>query len=373
MALCRRELLRGVGLLGVMLAGSPAFGQVNAAVIPLRLGRSRIIVDAVIDGAQPVPLILDTGAHISLIAESFAKSHKMREVGRTPAVIAGTRDRFPVVEAKKVVITGGVDVGSVAFAVLPVPALGEGSVGSISGGLVTILDSQMDFPNSRILIFPNGGPPRTGWTRHDRGIVRERTGTAYLDATAMICGTKVAVRLDTGSPTPLLLSSATLRRVVPGASALNWSPVVGKDGAARLVRLPGPLAIGDLQVDRPLVRLRNGDEAFGKDLVGYPVIRQLDIATATKEGAFYTRANGLKPDPRDYNMSGLYVGRRGAELFAEQVGKGSPAEAAGIRVGDPLAGLDFRPMITALNGAEGQTVKLSVAGRRVELILRDYL
>lgn len=373
MVLCRRDMLIGAGTVGVLLATSPAIGQINAAAIPLRLGRSRMIVEAVIDGAEPVPLIVDTGAHISLIAEPFAKARKMKEIGLTPAIIAGTRARYPVVEAKKVVIAGGVDVGSVAFAVMPVPALGEGSVGSISGGLVTILDSQMDFPNSRILIFPDGGPARSGWTRHDRGITRERTGTAYLDATATIAGVKVAVRLDTGAPIPLLLSSATLRRVAPDAAALNWAPVPGRNGVARLVRLPATLALGDLQVARPLVRLPNGNENFGHDLVGYPVIRQLDLATVVKEGAFYTRPNGLKPEARDYNMSGLYIGRRGTGLVAEQVGRGSPAEAAGIRPGDRLAGFDFSAMIAALNGPEGQTVKLTVDGKSVDLVLRDYL
>lgn len=369
-----RRLFLSTAMSGTAVAiAAPTLAQPRAAIVPLRLERTRMLVEAVIDGAAPVPLIVDTGAHISLISDRFARERKLREVGKTPAIIAGTRDRYPVVEANRVVIDGGVDVGKIAFATMPVPGLGAGSVGSISGGLVTILDSQFDFPNRRLLIFPDGGPSRAGWFRHDRGIERERTGTAYLDARVTIGGRPVDVRLDTGSPSGLLLSETTLRRVVPDAQSLNWSPTPTRDGFARMVRLPGSLTIGTLVVDRPMVRLPSRDERFGHDLVGYPIIRRLDLATAVKEGVFYTRPNGLDADDRDYNRSGLYVGRRGAALYAQAVGRGSPAEAAGIRTGAALAGMDFSAMIRALNGPAGSKASIVVDGRPVDLTLRDYL
>jgi C-terminal processing protease CtpA/Prc len=76
-------------------------------------------------------------------------------------------------------------------------------------------------------------------------------------------------------------------------------------------------------------------------------------------------------------MSGLWIDRDGARIVAGAVGRGSPAEQAGIRVGDQLGGRSFGDLIAALNGPAGSSLSLDViqASKRhtVNLILNDYL
>jgi C-terminal processing protease CtpA/Prc len=76
-------------------------------------------------------------------------------------------------------------------------------------------------------------------------------------------------------------------------------------------------------------------------------------------------------------MSGLWIDQRGGVLLAGRVGKGSPAEKAGIVPGDRIAGMTFGPMIARLNGRAGLEVSLQVtrggAKRDATLVLEDYL
>jgi C-terminal processing protease CtpA/Prc len=59
------------------------------------------------------------------------------------------------------------------------------------------------------------------------------------------------------------------------------------------------------------------------------------------------------------------------------VGKGSPAEQAGIATGDRIDGMEFEPLIGRLNAGPGEQVSFAVdrggARRDVTLVLRDYL
>ena len=369
----RRGVLQCVGASALAIsAGVKA--QIRAVAVPLRFGKTRLLVDATIDGGAPNPIIIDTGAHVSVISREFARARRLSSVGRLPASIGGRRDVYDLVQARKMVLSGGVDVGTVAFAVVQPTTLGDEAPASISGGIFTIMDSEFDFAAGRLLIFPDGGPSRAGWTRHENGIVSRGGGTRYIFADAIAGTVPVKLALDTGAPTALSLSEAVLRRAAPSWESLNWSPA-HKNGSKvqRIVRMPAPFSIGALRLDRPLVRVWGESEFFDKGLVGLPLIRQLDLATSVRDGALCTRPNGYVPDGPRYNMSGLWVDRRGERLVAGSVGRGSPAEAAGIKVGDEIGGLPFAPMIARLNGPAGSTVNLTAGGRPVALTLRDYL
>jgi len=76
-------------------------------------------------------------------------------------------------------------------------------------------------------------------------------------------------------------------------------------------------------------------------------------------------------------MSGLWIDQKGREIVAGRIGKGSPAERAGIAPGDRIEGFAFGEMIARLNGPLGNRVALRVhrggSARDVTLVLEDYL
>jgi len=142
-----------------------------------------------------------------------------------------------------------------------------------------------------------------------------------------------------------------------------------------IVRLAKPLAIGAMKMERPLVTLdmETHDSLFGSALVGLPLIRRLDLATQVKDAVLWTRPNGGAYSEPSYNMSGIWVDREGSKLSIGAVGKGSPAEKAGLKVGDVIGGPPFQPLIAALNGPAGSSATFAVEGRTVTLTLEDYL
>ena len=113
-------------------------------------------------------------------------------------------------------------------------------------------------------------------------------------------------------------------------------------------------------------------------LIGLPLISLFDIATEAGPGKIWLARNTLKPAADPYPRSGLWFDRKGADTFVAVVGQGSPAEAAGIRVGDVVTMPATMPAaIKLVEGDAGQVVSLSIRrnGAVIErrLTLADYL
>jgi len=184
--------------------------------------------------------------------------------------------------------------------------------------------------------------------------------------------------LDTGAPGNPLFFAKVARKAGVDLDSQNWSPATTNGKEARNYRSPVPLQIGGLTIERPLIRVTDQIANFIEDgLIGLPTIQRLDLATEVKAGRLWTRPSGLPAEPDEYNMSGLWIDRKGDAIVAGLVGKGSPAEKAGIARGDRLEGYAFGQMIARLNGRVGQQVALSVTRggqkRDVNLMLEDYL
>ena len=133
-----------------------------------------------------------------------------------------------------------------------------------------------------------------------------------------------------------------------------------------------------MTIERPLVRVTDEVPNFVEDgIIGLPIIQQLNLATEVKAGRLWTRPSGRPAEPDGYNASGLWIDQKGQQLLAGRVGKGSPAERAGIAPGDRITGMAFQPLIARLNGRAGDRVDLAVSRggvqRTLTLTLADYL
>ena len=76
-------------------------------------------------------------------------------------------------------------------------------------------------------------------------------------------------------------------------------------------------------------------------------------------------------------MSGLWLDGEGTQVTIADVGTGSPAAAAGLKVGDKLIGAEIRALIRQITGPAGTKVPLTVeqggTRRDVVLTLAPYL
>jgi hypothetical protein len=378
-AIGRRGFLVGLG--ATMSLAAPVRGQPVAPRmwrIPLTLTQSRVVIDCSIAGQGPYPFVLDTGGTIGLIAQSLVDRLKLRKLGLSPLRLKIGRKPYPIYEATDVVFGGQLRQPSAAFAGVEQLNFRDGAVGSLAAGLLTAGNSEIDFEARELRIYPDAAPERTGWIRSDKAIVSygNRNGSSFLLADATLGGKAFRFGVDTGWPSAMQIYRKTAEAVGIW-DAPRWSPT-GQGGKARLVRAPA-LGLGGATIDGVLLAIVETPEwdLFDEGIIGLPILKLFDMATAPAEQALYLKRNRLTAEPERYNRAGLWVDRDGKDAKIAVVGAGSPAAGAGLKPGDRLIDVDFGALVEKMFGPAGTHLALTVedaAGRRqLDLVLADYL
>jgi serine protease Do len=200
-----------------------------------------------------------------------------------------------------------------------------------------------------------------------------------------IDGQPYRLAVDTGAPGSILL----FPRAAARSGLFDGRPyapqIVGGFGGysrklGRRVRAT-KLEFGPLALKRPFVTVMDPKEtmSFGLDgLIGLPIISLFDVATEADAGKIWLARNSIKPTAEPYGRSGIWLAPKGTDTVVTEVGTGSPAAAAGVRVGDVLVGpKELGEAIKLLSGNAGQEITLSfrrdgaVAER--SMTLADYL
>ena len=374
----RRDVLLGCGSALAFLA-IPRSALAAAARIyrvPIRLQSGRLAVSCMIEGKGPFELGIDTGSLTSIITADLAKRLDLKQHGVTPLGIAGRYQNFPMFEAREIIFGSAFRQERVLFAGIDFP-LGRDVVGMLAAGCLTTMDAELDFSAMQWRLYPDGGPDRTGWVAHERAIQTNDVGSPHLYGQVSLGGQKLRCLFDTGAPGSISIFSKVARKCGIDVDRQNWSPVMAGGKPRRLYRASAPIEIGGLRIERPLVLVEDEFPNFIEDgLVGLSLIQRLNLATEVQAARLWTRPNGNPGRPDRYNLSGLWIDEKGRDIKATMVGRGSPAEQAGIVAGDRIDG-EFRDLIRQLGGRPGDPVSLAVVRgsqrREVTLVLREYL
>jgi len=257
-----------------------------------------------------------------------------------------------------------------------------------------------DCPKGAVGCTPLDDGPRT--RRHYRsyvqafdlrGLTGEQAGrlqagqaagvSSRLFGPVQVGGVELDVVWDTGAPHALSVPESVGRQLGLMDADRPYAPVpsTGIHGlASRPARL---LAAPRLQVEeeqfegvRAIVRM--DDDTAGATILGFPILRCLDLALADEGRFFGVRRNNLQPVNLGYSLAGVWIDEARGGVRVSEVGTGSPGAEAGLRPGDVITNLGgFSSALTALRGPEGSCVPVTVSrhGRTesVELRLRDYL
>lgn len=374
----RRELMAG-GLLA-LLAGGSAAAQSPAVVAKIRLEGGRLLIDALLNGRGPYPFIIDTGAVVSGVVETTAKDvglKKLRDVK-----LKG--ETFPLYAADEMILGGAVRQEGVALAGLR--RLGGGT-GLLAAGLLTVFDSELDFDAGQWRVYPQGAGERTGFTAIPSSLPDHpgANGSRRIRSDALYGDKPLDLLWDTGAPRPLKLDHDIAKRLGLWDDNRPWCPipVTGITGTlptpGRLVRAAQPIRIGSLAFEDQLVAVGAPDHpkaSWGSSedgLLGLPILQRMNIAVDAKARRILIKANAVPAPEQRYNVSGVWLDRASGGATVGQVGRGSPGEQAGLKVGDRLVG-DWGQLLSTLSGPSGVEVAVEVAGRgQVTLALRDYL
>jgi membrane-associated protease RseP (regulator of RpoE activity) len=202
--------------------------------------------------------------------------------------------------------------------------------------------------------------------------------------TVAVDGQPFRLLIDTGSPGEITLYPEAARRTrFWNDATIPYAPVRargvgGQAGISRLVRA-GQAQLGPVTFDRPLVRLDGGmrGQQSTDGVIGLPLIRGVNLATDVRRRRVLVQANRLPPDRARASLSGIWVDQLDGALVVADVGRGSPAAAAGIKPGDRIEGMDFASLIRKLGGKPGAMVELSIMRQGQSIPLRfklaDYI
>lgn len=362
MGLHRRHLLAlAAATAGVGLTG-PARAQ-TVIEAPIRLEGGRVLIDVTLNGAGPHPFAVDTGAELSGIRLALAEQLRLPELRRVR--LGG--GQFPFFGVDELILGGAVRQTDAGLFGLEGDRLG--AEGLIAAGMLTSVDSELLFEAGVWRLHPAGAPDRTGFSHLENGTIeaaRQNGLSSRLFGSVQINGRPERVVLDTGGPRPLTISRDRAEDLGLWDDARPWAPYLQSNirGASsepsRLVRLER-LNFGGQTYDNILVGLNAGQNIGGETILGLPVLRTLDLSIASSDRTIWVRRNGLTPDSPGYGLSGVWLDDAPGGARVAAVGTGSPAAAAGVRVGDRVVGAGtFREALDRFRGEPGQQVQVEL-------------
>lgn len=362
MSLHRRRLLAlAAATAGVGLTGPTRAQSVIQA--PIRLEGGRVLIDVTLNGIGPHPFAVDTGAELSGIRLALAEQLGLPELRRVR--LGG--GQFPFYGVDELVLGGAVRQTDAGLFGLEGERLG--AEGLIAAGMLTSVDSELLFEAGMWRLHPSGAPDRSGFSRLEEGTIeaaRQNGLSSRLFGSVQINGQAERVVLDTGGPRPLTISRDRAENLGLWDESRPYAPYLQSNirGASsepsRLVRLER-LTLGGQTYENVLIGLNAGQNIGGETILGLPVLRTLDLSISSSDRTIWVRRNRLTPDSTSYGLSGVWLddARGGARVAA--VGTGSPAAAAGVRVGDQVVGAgSFREALDRFRGEPGHEVQVQL-------------
>ena len=334
-------------------------------VVPMRLKDGRIELDLKVNGKGPVPFVLDTGAHGSVVDLAYAQESgltlgdEVRVGSPGGGGIAGKRVTMARLEIGGLTVK---DVPAVAFAPWPFPASPAAARGVLSpyglGGLLV----EIDYPGKRV-VFRRGslgepdGREVFGWDR-TRGLP---------EIPITVAGKAIAAHLDSGASAGLSLPGQVASEL-PLASPLaevGRARLVDRELVVRSAQLAGEVRIGRYVLDRPEVDFVD----IGRDLanVGPTILSQLTIVLdpANSRMKLVGPEDGrlvAAPRPKRYGMRF----RSPDALEVESVVPAGRAEKGGLRAGDRIVAINGKAADGMTEAERGEALKASPLKLRVQ-------
>ena len=327
-------------------------GGAGQTTVPFRLVNNHIYADVSVNDSKPLLFIFDTGGH-SLLTPATARELRVSVKGSQTS-------------------TGG----GAGFA-----QSGEGRVQSIRIGGATITDqpiSAIDFASAAIEGVDVKG--MVGYEFFARFVTRFDYGAhtitfidkAHFDPAK--AGTPIPIVLfdqlpqlqgsydgipatfciDTGNRATLILTvpfvaEHDLRARAAGIDAMTGWGVGGPTYS--YVTHGGILKLGDVEIDHPLALMsidKGGSgaaDAFGNN-VGGGVLKRFVVTLDYDHYRMYLKpVRGPIADLDTFDRSGLWINGAPDGFKIVNVTKGGPAEAAGLKSGDVITGVDGEPAL----------------------------
>ena len=368
-------------------------GGVTETTVPFQLINNHIYTAVSINGSKPLNFIFDTGGH-DILTPATAKMLGVKPMGSQTAAGAGdslAQSGVAKVEAIKV---GAATLTNQPISVLQFSNASEGvdEQGMIGYEFFARFITRFDYGKHQITFID-----KKHFDPKDAGTpVRFRFYHQFPEVLGSYDGIAGRFGIDTGARTPLSLTrpfaekNHLRERETNGIEALTgW----GVGGPTRGFVFRGKdLQLDGLTIASPLTEFSidkggaGGVDAFPNN-VGGGVLKRFVVTLDYDHQLMYLKPIQGKVDDLDtFDRSGMWINGAKQGFKIVDVGKGTPADVAGLHAGDVITAVDGQP-VSAIhlydlrkrlrNDAVGTTVTMTVtrdgATRTAKLTLRDLL
>lgn len=315
-----------------------------------------IWVRASIEGAPPADFLFDTGASATVVDSGYAAKIGLATEGDGQIQGAGGAGHVALAKlgSLRVGDEDGVELGARTVAVIPVsaalgPALWRDFAGILGSDVIREFVVTVDYERQRL-------------TLADPAEFRYEGAGAKLDFT-LVGGVPVVpmklddridgnFRLDLGGSGGVVLQSAFAAahgfRAAHAVSAAGSG--FGGHYPIRSFRTKS-LELGPLRWEDPIVTVADAgagvlaDRSFA-GLIGNQVLERFRCTFDYAHDVVYLEPSGRASEPDPFTRVGVMLARDAGLAHATQVLAGSPAERAGLRVGDTVRTIDGQPVAT---------------------------
>jgi hypothetical protein len=331
--------------------------------------------------------LIDTGADGTIIDAAFA-----RRLGLKPSGTASIQRSYST-EESTVVTAEHVRVGQKEFSDVPLVIedlsnLSRTQTSSISGvlgtDLLATMTLELSYSSGTAKVIPDTGGSGTLValkTVRNRYFVPVRIGPATFD---MLLDSGTNMTAFSNSAWQTLPSSWRPGNLVQGIQSSGSPPVAGI--ACLPVLYLGGLAQREMTLRNHPVRVimppQSGsfaDPAFAGALGG-DILERFEVILDLRHAAMYLKPDaGFRPDPYEFVTVGIQFYKADANAFSVvAVWRDSPAEAAGVLIGDRIlsvngrsaADLDLETFAGQLHGAPGTPIVIQAERGARKLTLR---
>lgn len=353
----------------------PASGR---ASVPFRLLNNHVIVSARVDGRGPYPFLVDTGGH-DILTPVTARTLGIGSEGHASGGGSGEATTINGYAQVGSIEVGGASLrDSVALTLDFSPADVEGLVlgGMLGSEFLERFVVEFDYGQGTLTFID---PARFSATD------RRRAGTAltmeFYDHMPQVAGTfegrPAVFNLDTGSRADVSITApfadhTGLRDLYPQGITITDGWGSGGPARSQVVRA-GSLTLGDVATGRPIAGLsvaKRGvmaDENFDGN-VGSGLLKQFVVTFDYGRNTVYLRR---LPHPDEdtgkFDRTGLWINLAWGGMRVMDVAAGSPAAAAGLRIGDLLTSIDGSTVATRTLSDVRRQLKLLTPGKPISI------
>jgi hypothetical protein len=323
----------------------------GAAEVPFRTVHNLMLVDVAVNGGEPRPFILDTGASGTVVDAAAAGVKPEATVGTGTMRGAGGEVEIDVVKLDSLALGDARLLGPAVAAADLAPLrdmIGTDMAGVLGYDFLRHFVVKVDYENSLVTFYD----PATFAAPAGVAFVPAETDTGHPIVEMAVGGHAGRFVVDLGNPGPIIFDGGYVAaHDLIGQAKAKLPAMMKGAGGPKIIRAYAvrmeDATIGPYTLAGPIVVLPTEEEATplcGEGLVGnvgWDVMSRFTFYVDYPGGRLGLAPSARFDAPFDYDRTGLLLQYAGDHYVVEEVAASSPA-AALLAPGDRVVGIDGR-------------------------------